>query len=764
MDLEVTRRAILAGGLAAAGIGFSEPTLAANGFGISPEVTATPWPFDRYNSRNTGNGTSISFSNRPESPWSRSVEASSNSGVSRRISPPVRSHRIICYTTDEAVVARGSADGQRFWLTRSPESCAPAATPAINDGRVITGDQTIAAWDISTGSSLWKTELSAKSVSAPLAIHDGTVYVGTSSGLSGYILALNIDTGEQLWEASISAMIKKPLAVDDTGVYVVDEEGVLSRIVDGEIVWELSFNGPAFQAPILDRGRLILPWYGKFSDYNEEATGIITTIDAVDGQITNHEDDLLRHSQYPAYYDGDLIITNSSGNIVRQPISGGFSEWDQQIDAASAAPIVVDATVLVGTDSGRIYGFDPDSGEQLWSESVLDEPISGLIAGQDAIYLTGKYTAMGGIHYEPSVDARQAVQGLMRSLSTANEYGVETSAAGGDLAAASQALTERDYTAAIEAASDGENTLSGDLDLIQTTQQTISDTRRKASKFGNQTAYDPAPILETVDEAAAALEQRNPQEAKRLADQAAADLSDIETGFETATAELSALNQTISEASQKDIPLQNATVEQMEANRAFKQAEFGTAASVASRSRSDLQTRIELITNYRNRKADLDTALETAAAEDIQTPTGESMYADAENSFAEGNYAQAAEQINGALSTTQETISRAREAEAVITAAQEFDPMTPFVDSVAVSLGSSERLSAATTAYADGAYDAAHEAASDARSKQTQARIIINGGLLSGVGLLAASKRYDALSKVANYLADQTTDDEVEEL
>lgn len=760
----LTRRSYLTSSLLGGLTVFSSFSIGAAGFSTDTTLSAENWPTFRYDTDGTGVARDISLSEQLKSSWSRSENEVSGGGLSKRISAPVRANRIVCYTTKDTVVARGSANGKRLWTANKPESADPMVTPAVADGRLITGDGTVTAWDLTTGSEIWNVNLSGSGVSTPIAIHDNTVYIGTSSGLSGAILALDFETGERLWKISTGGRITDSITIKRDSVYVADDAGGLRQIINGETMWNRQFDAQSFQGSIIADSAIVLPWYGLPDEYADNPSGIITTVDRSNGEEIDQEDGLMKIDFAPIYLDGDLIVVNSNGQIKRQPISGGYDEWDQSVESISGAPILVDDTIVIGLESGDVIGIDPGSGEVRWQESVLDEPIRGLCAGQNAVYVTGKYTSIGGLHYEPSLTARGDVQRLIGSLITADSYGITESTATQELVAASEALLDQNYAVASEAATTGQNAIDEKLDQVESTQETIRSTRETASELGNQTTFDPNPILNTTAEATTALDNNNNQQARELAEEAAAELSEAKGGYENATAELSEFNETIRELESAEIPLGNATEARSRSQHALEQANFETAASVAATAKSALKTRMQRIEAYRAHQSRAQDAMQTASTEGIQSSKGESIYQNATEQYDAGEYEAAAQQMENATNTLKATISTAQEAAELINRAEEFDPITPFVHAVADTLGSRGALSAAKSAYSEGSYQTALSNAERALSKQTQARIIINGGLLSGVGMIILSKRYDGLERVATYLADTTGEDEIEEL
>jgi hypothetical protein len=362
------------------------------------------------------------------------------------------------------------------------------------------------------------------------------------------------------------------------------------------------------------------------------------------------------------------------------------------------------------------------------------------------------------------MDARSHVESLLDSFVTAGEYGVDTSEARGHLARASEALYEGDYQDAIDAVDSGQAVLSEDLDIIESTREQIRTTRDQARQIAGQSNYDPAPILDQLNQSATALENRNPAEAKRLADEAAAEVSDTEAGYRNARTQISDLESTIAKARRDDIPLMNATGALNESRQAFNASKFGASGSTASEARGSLETRMQLIRQYRSERDEMETAMAQAEEQNIQIDEATNIRNKATSKFQDEEYRQARESMIQAVVTARETIETANNAQKHIDAPETFDPITPFVTEMAQQLGSKSALERAKGAYEEGQYETALNEATTASDRQLQARFIIDGGVVTAIAGGAAAKRYDALSRVSEFIADSTGDEDIEEL
>jgi outer membrane protein assembly factor BamB len=99
----------------------------------------------------------------------------------------------------------------------------------------------IQAFDVSTGSSRWKSEIPGTGMGIDLTISENVVYAICASKL----IALNLDSGEELFQTDIGAsIVDEIVAVSDEHVFVVQiSEGVyVYDKLTGNLSWQLSLG------------------------------------------------------------------------------------------------------------------------------------------------------------------------------------------------------------------------------------------------------------------------------------------------------------------------------------------------------------------------------------------------------------------------------------------------------------------------------------------------------------------------------------------
>ena len=755
MNGNVSRRSFLA--LTAVGASFGFPSIARGEVAsVSPDnLVSKDWPSNRYDLKNSAAATGISLDREPESTWSRTIDdPRGQGGLQPQISPPVRSKRVLFYTTDRAVIARGSADGSLVWREHQPESCDADAAPAISGEYLFTaGSERVTAWNMFTGEIIWDTTLTKGSASAPLKTDDSTVYVPTGRGLEGHIQAYDFETGEFVWSESMNDRVGSPVVVGDNAIYAADRSEVFKSISEGETQWNFTETVRSVQTPMLINGDLLLPYNFRPPGSNQSISGGISEIHTLDGRessksILNHQ---IRASPVS---DGDSYISNhTDGRITSINVSSGSQRWEIDLDIEiTTSPVIVDSTIIVGTDSGSIIGLEIESGDEKWSYDVSEEPISGIIGGQDAIYFTTYYSSLGGIHTEESIESRTEVQELIQQVSTALQYGVSATEAINHLATASNNLDNRSYLDAVDAVADGKQALDDDISTIESIQRTIESVQTTATQIDHETHYDVSDILALVEESSTALDQQNIEESRQLADQAASQLEEVEASYENASNEIAELDTSISRANQRDVPVYDANAKLNQSKTTFENGHFDEATSIASDENSALTTRISNIETYREAKQESTELFEVAEEEGLEVGEHRARYAKAESYFDSEQFGTAEQQMTETLEQTTHTIETARRAAELIDQANAFQPIQPLVSTVAVRFGSEDHLSDAETAYEAAEYEEALSEAQNSIEAQQTARAVINGGLAASALGSYGIYRYDGLDKIAELL------------
>jgi outer membrane protein assembly factor BamB len=277
-----------------------------------------------------------------------------------------------------------------FVLTLSP---AVADWPAFLGG---TGRSSIAGefpleWSRDSGVT-WAADLPGHGQSSPIQVGE-VVYVTAIEGPNketNLVLAFDLKSGKQLWQhRSVSSLTTKndlytsraaptPVA-DSDGVYAFFESGNLIALDPaGEVRWQRSL--------IDDYGKYV----GRF--------GLGGSPAQLDDRIF-----VLADNDGPSYL---LAVDKKSGETIWKSDRASRTAW--------SSPMIVSVDgqpQIVVSSSGSIDGYDPGSGEQLWSfDDVGGNTVASPLPFGDGKFLVGASPGQNGEHAEGAKQSNMAVQ------------------------------------------------------------------------------------------------------------------------------------------------------------------------------------------------------------------------------------------------------------------------------------------------------------------------------------------------------------------
>ncbi|GAB7093175.1 hypothetical protein JCM30237_03270 [Halolamina litorea] len=209
------------------------------------------------------------------------------------------------------------------------------APPVVAQGVAYVADWsgTVHAVSVRSGEPRWRRRIEAdgagRTFAGPVAVHDGTLYLGSHSGSTG-LVALDARTGEEQWRVSTGAVTVGPV-VDD-GLVVVQSYGLVEAFdTDGDRRW--SFNVP-------------------------------------------------EESAYPIAVGNERVYV--SGRQGLQAVTrDGNRAW--RVDGVSGTPTVVGDAVFVRGE-GRLSAFDAADGSERWA--VHQRGSGDAIVLENAVFLS----------------------------------------------------------------------------------------------------------------------------------------------------------------------------------------------------------------------------------------------------------------------------------------------------------------------------------------------------------------------------------------
>ena len=268
----------------------------------------------------------------------------------------------VVVTRDNDVVAL--QDGREVW--RQKLTAQAFTAPFVAGGRVfvLAADRSVNAFDGQTGRKLWLQQRPTE----PLVLSQSGVMLAVGDtlvvGLAGRLAGLNPANGSARWEVPIAS----PRGINDVE-RLVDLVGRVSR--DGDNVC-----ARAFQASIgcVNAARGSLLWtkpangvQGISGDdrllFGTEADGTVIAWKRADGErVWSVERLRYRNLTAPLVAGRSVVVGDLAGfvHLLSRDDGSLLNRLPTDGSAIAAAPVLVGSTLVVVTQNGGVFGFQPE--------------------------------------------------------------------------------------------------------------------------------------------------------------------------------------------------------------------------------------------------------------------------------------------------------------------------------------------------------------------------------------------------------------------
>jgi outer membrane protein assembly factor BamB len=256
----------------------------------------------------------------------------------------------------------------------------------VQDGRayVLTGDGRLHVLEAATGEVVSAAAVGSDRSFAPL-VHDGVLVVAGDPRT----VAVDADTGEELWSFQTGRGAAAPAAAAGDTVYVVTYPGddvpryvTALALETGEVRWQVASEYARLTAPVVDGDRVYVP----SSDEGVAALDPVTGEQLWTTSVRPHDDELP-----PAVADGTLFVPG--GWTMTAIDADGSERWQREFDqATTTAPTVVDGVVYVARHE-HVTALDTGDGTVRWDRTLdagAAEPLT--VAGGRVVVATGDRT------------------------------------------------------------------------------------------------------------------------------------------------------------------------------------------------------------------------------------------------------------------------------------------------------------------------------------------------------------------------------------
>ncbi|MFK8036236.1 MAG: PQQ-binding-like beta-propeller repeat protein [Hyphomicrobiales bacterium] len=246
-------------------------------------------------------------------------------GEPARGAPTYAGGRVFVVTISNEVVALSAADGTLLWTyTGIPEVAGllAASSPAVSGSTVVVpySSGEIIAFDVESGDPKWSDAVvrsnrnlavsGLSDVSGSPVIADGVVF---ATGVSGRTIAVNLKTGERLWERNIGSSFT-PI-VSGNAVFIQDLQDRMIALdrKTGEGLW-------IAELPVVRKKRSRTAWAGPVlaggALWSASSDGRIASVDATGGQLLGTRDINKDVFLKPIAAGGRLLLLAGDGTMM----------------------------------------------------------------------------------------------------------------------------------------------------------------------------------------------------------------------------------------------------------------------------------------------------------------------------------------------------------------------------------------------------------------------------------------------------------------
>ncbi len=306
--------------------------------------------------------------------WTRDL---SGSGVQSISYPLIAQGLVFVTTTTEnnygaKLMALNENTGATVW-SANVGGTYYFADAAYDSGKifVVNFDGLMRAFDAATGTLLWSINLPGQYAftSAPTAVN-GVVFEG-GAGSGGTVYAVDETNGAVLWTMPVENGDSSSPAVTLGSVFVsyACPQAYAFNAVTGQLLWHRSSccEGGGGATPVVHAAQV----YVRDSFCTPGTNGLVLNANT-GGLIRGFNSDL------PPAFIGNVALFFQGGTLRGVNAQNGQVLWSFAGDGdLTSAPLVVNQTIYIGSNSGTLYGLNA-SGHQIWSTNVgAPIPFSG---------------------------------------------------------------------------------------------------------------------------------------------------------------------------------------------------------------------------------------------------------------------------------------------------------------------------------------------------------------------------------------------------
>ncbi|HEX8900175.1 PQQ-binding-like beta-propeller repeat protein [Vitreimonas sp.] len=383
----------------------ADPSLAAQTIAVPPPVAVVDWSQPGGTADNSpppSTGSAVL-----ERAWRANLGQGSNDRSQLAAPPVIAEGRLFFLDADHRLHAISARDGERLWSEQlrpndRRDRVARGGGVATAGGRVFvtTGFGFIVALDANTGEEVWRRQADAPFQSAP-TVSGTRLYAITNDS---ELLALDVSSGEVLWNYQAIAEPARILAATSVAV---DGDTVVAPFASGELVALLGGNGRRLWSDSLSRsgqltslsaindiaGRPVLDNGVVFAASH---SGVLAAIDLRSGQRGWARP--FASTQTPLLAGNVLYAVSTDGVLAAFDRNTGNAYWVQELRryededdrtgrVAWTGPVMIGGRLVLANSLGQVIAVTPESGQTVATADVGKPVFIPPIVANDQIYI-----------------------------------------------------------------------------------------------------------------------------------------------------------------------------------------------------------------------------------------------------------------------------------------------------------------------------------------------------------------------------------------
>lgn len=255
----------------------------------------------------------------------------------------------------------------RYLKSEPVEFAAPSHVGSSDELVVATSQGEVVKYQAANGEVLWRSRFPESTFHAGPVVGQGRVYV---TDLEGRIRALDMYSGELVWETKISNSIETRGTWSNGRLFVSDAADVLWAFdgESGDRLWTHSREVPEFFtvkgscAPVPDNDVV----YCGFSDGHLVALRADTGEPVWDVDLSGGNDAFVDVDDRVFLVGSRIYAVSYSGGIYALERATGTIIWRRDVESAADVEIS-DGRLFVASAMGRVSALDLETGEPLWA-------------------------------------------------------------------------------------------------------------------------------------------------------------------------------------------------------------------------------------------------------------------------------------------------------------------------------------------------------------------------------------------------------------